>query len=86
MPDREVAADTKECASLVTQPDELGYGQIAQQLAQLAATVPERLNIALYGPWRPGQSGIRQYLETDKKLGHARSTAPSTPRVRTGAT
>ncbi|WP_245941645.1 KAP family P-loop NTPase fold protein [Vallicoccus soli] len=79
IPDREVAADTKKRDPLVTQPDELGHKQIAQQLAQLAATVPERSNIALYGPWGSGKSGIgnllRQYVEADKKLGYARFDA-----------
>jgi hypothetical protein len=41
--------------------------------------VPERSNIALYGPWGSGKSGIgnllRQYVEADKKLGFARFDA-----------
>lgn len=45
--------------------DQLGHGQIAQQLAALAASVPVRSNIALYGAWGSGKSGIGNLLRAD---------------------
>lgn len=68
--DREVAAADQ---------DQLGHGQIAQQLADLAATAPVRANIALYGPWGSGKSGIgnlvRGELKQRKGVGFARFDA-----------
>lgn len=70
IPDREVDA---------AENDRLAHGQIAQQLAELAATVPDRSNIALYGPWGSGKSGIGNLLRADvdsrKGLGFARFDA-----------
>lgn len=56
IPDREVSS---------AENDQLGHGQIAQQLAELAATAPDRSNIALYGAWGSGKSGIGNLLRTD---------------------
>jgi hypothetical protein len=70
VPDREVEA---------AENDRLSHGQIAQQLAELAATAPDRSNIALYGPWGSGKSGIGNLLRVDiesrKGLGFARFDA-----------
>lgn len=57
--------------------DQLGHRQIAQQLADLAFSVPDRSNIALYGAWGSGKSGIgnllRDYL--NGRTGFARFDA-----------
>lgn len=59
--------------------DQLGHAQIAQQLADLTATVPVRSNIALYGAWGSGKSGIGNLLRADlykrKSVGFARFDA-----------
>lgn len=41
-----------------TDGDKLAHAQIAKQLAELAVTVAMPSNIALYGPWGSGKSGI----------------------------
>ena len=38
--------------------DKLAHLRIADQLAALVVTVPARSNVALYGPWGSGKSGI----------------------------
>ena len=38
--------------------DRLQHGQIGQQLADLAMSVPTPSNIALYGAWGSGKSGV----------------------------
>src|SRR5579884_96043 len=52
--------DDREVAS--AEGDRLSHEQIAVQLAELVRTVPERSNIALYGPWGSGKSGIGNLL------------------------
>jgi hypothetical protein len=47
--------------------DRLGHRQIAQQLADLAVSVPESSNIALYGAWGSGKSGIGNLLRDSLK-------------------
>ncbi|WP_222106602.1 KAP family P-loop NTPase fold protein [Mycobacterium kubicae] len=42
--------------------DELAHARIAEQLAELVLTVPAASNIALYGPWGSGKSGIGNLL------------------------
>ncbi|MFD7645643.1 P-loop NTPase fold protein [Kitasatospora sp. NPDC059795] len=51
--DREVAA---------LDEDKLAHEHIADQLEQLVTTVPTPTNIALYGPWGSGKSGIANLL------------------------
>ncbi|MFG2825036.1 P-loop NTPase fold protein [Kitasatospora sp. NPDC048365] len=51
--DREVAA---------LDDDKLAHEHIADQLEQLVTTVPTPTNIALYGPWGSGKSGIANLL------------------------
>lgn len=51
--DREVA---------VLDDDELAHEHIADQLEQLVTTVPTPTNVALYGPWGSGKSGIANLL------------------------
>ncbi|MFJ8437097.1 P-loop NTPase fold protein [Kitasatospora sp. NPDC094019] len=51
--DREVA---------VLDDDELAHEHIADQLEQLVTTVSAPTNIALYGPWGSGKSGIANLL------------------------
>lgn len=59
--------------------DRLGHRQLAQQLGDLVENVPDRSNIALYGPWGSGKSGIGNLLRADvekrKGLGFARFDA-----------
>lgn len=59
--------------------DRLGHRQLAQQLGDLVENVPDRSNIALYGPWGSGKSGIGNLLRADvakrKSLGFARFDA-----------
>lgn len=42
--------------------DELAHARIAEQLAELVLSVPAASNIALYGPWGSGKSGIGNLL------------------------
>ncbi|QZH61019.1 KAP family NTPase [Mycolicibacterium farcinogenes] len=42
--------------------DELAHARIAEQLAELVLTVPAASNVALYGPWGSGKSGIGNLL------------------------
>lgn len=53
--------------------DRLEHGQIGQQLADLAMSVPTPSNIALYGAWGSGKSGVgnlvRCHLEAKGHLG-----------------
>lgn len=49
----------------VTGQDELGHVQLAQQLASLAATVPMPTNVALYGPWGSGKTGIGNLVRAE---------------------
>jgi hypothetical protein len=42
--------------------DRLSHSRIADQLAELVETVPARSNVALYGPWGSGKSGIGNLL------------------------
>jgi hypothetical protein len=43
--------------------DRLGHQQLGQQLANLALSVPDPSNIALYGPWGSGKTGIGNLVE-----------------------
>lgn len=45
--------------------DELAHRDIAHQLADLAKTVDPPVNIALYGPWGSGKSGIGNLLQKE---------------------
>lgn len=47
--------------------DKFRHQDFADQLAELAATVPTPANIALYGPWGSGKSGIGNLIE--RRLG-----------------
>lgn len=51
--DREVTTEDR---------DQLAHAQIAEQLAELVMTVPTPSNVALYGPWGSGKSGIGNLL------------------------
>jgi hypothetical protein len=42
--------------------DQLSHAQIANQLGELVRTVPAPSNVALYGPWGSGKSGIGNLL------------------------
>ncbi|EWS82983.1 KAP family P-loop NTPase fold protein [Brachybacterium phenoliresistens] len=53
--DRELAA---------AEDDRLAHDGIVDQLAALATTVPTPSNIALYGPWGSGKSGIANMLKS----------------------
>ncbi|WP_406085854.1 P-loop NTPase fold protein [Kitasatospora purpeofusca] len=44
------------------QDDQLAHEHVADQLGQLVTTVPTPTNIALYGPWGSGKSGIANLL------------------------
>lgn len=57
--------DDKEVAGL--DEDRLGHDGVAIQLAELACSVPTPSNIALYGPWGSGKSGIGNLLATKLK-------------------
>lgn len=50
------------------QDDQLAHRDIADQLEQVVTTVPTPTNIALYGPWGSGKSGIANLLAS--RLGH----------------
>ncbi len=45
--------------------DQLSHAQIATQLAELVRTVPAPSNIALYGPWGSGKSGIGNLMKEE---------------------
>lgn len=53
--------DDRELAAV--EDDRLAHEGIVDQLAALARTVPTPSNIALYGPWGSGKSGIANLLE-----------------------
>lgn len=59
--------------------DRLDHQQIAEQLADLALSVPDPSNIALYGPWGSGKSGIgnlvQKQLAQHEEIGFARFDA-----------
>lgn len=57
--------DDKEVAGL--DEDRLGHDGVAIQLAELVCSVPTPSNIALYGPWGSGKSGIGNLLATKLK-------------------
>lgn len=59
-PDAELIVD-REVAR--TDEDRLNHDEIAAQLEQLTRSVPTPSNIALYGPWGSGKSGIANLLE-----------------------
>ncbi|MFI6998317.1 P-loop NTPase fold protein [Nocardia sp. NPDC050175] len=42
--------------------DRLSHAQIARQLGELVGTIPAPSNVALYGPWGSGKSGIGNLL------------------------
>lgn len=48
--------DDRELAA--AKDDRLAHGGIVDQLAALATTVTTPSNIALYGPWGSGKSGM----------------------------
>lgn len=54
--------DDREVAGL--DEDRLGHDEVATQLAELVCSVPTPSNIALYGPWGSGKSGIGNLLAT----------------------
>lgn len=45
--------------------DRLSHAQIATQLAELVRTIPAPSNVALYGPWGSGKSGIGNLLREE---------------------
>lgn len=47
-----------------TDADKLGHEDLVQQLHQIVLTVPTPSNIALYGAWGSGKSGIGKLLES----------------------
>lgn len=47
--------------------DLLGHKQIAYQLADLSRSVEMPANVALYGPWGSGKTGIANLLKTELK-------------------
>ena len=49
--------------------DRLGHEQIANQLADLARSVQTPANVALYGPWGSGKSGIANLLRANIDAG-----------------
>ncbi|WP_336633662.1 MULTISPECIES: KAP family P-loop NTPase fold protein [unclassified Microbacterium] len=57
--------DDKEVAGL--EEDRLGHDEVAQQLAELVCSVPTPSNVALYGPWGSGKSGIGNLLASKLK-------------------
>ncbi|NUT98624.1 MAG: hypothetical protein HOY78_42115 [Saccharothrix sp.] len=59
-PDAELIID-REVAQ--TDEDRLGHEEIAAQLERLVLTVPALSNIALYGAWGSGKSGIANLLK-----------------------
>ncbi|MDX2399508.1 P-loop NTPase fold protein [Microbacterium algeriense] len=59
LPARELI-DDKEVAGL--DEDRLGHDGVAQQLAELVCSIPTPSNVALYGPWGSGKSGIGNLL------------------------
>lgn len=64
LPARELI-DDKEVAGL--DEDRLGHDGVAQQLAELVCSIPTPSNVALYGPWGSGKSGIGNLLATKLK-------------------
>ncbi|MGJ3403984.1 KAP family P-loop NTPase fold protein [Glutamicibacter sp. Je.9.36] len=57
--------DDKEVSGL--DEDRLSHDGVAIQLAELVCSVPTPSNIALYGPWGSGKSGIGNLLATKLK-------------------
>lgn len=47
--------------------DQLGHAQIADQLVDLVASVPTPSNVALYGAWGSGKSGVGNLLRVKLK-------------------
>ncbi|MEA5053172.1 MAG: P-loop NTPase fold protein, partial [Propionicimonas sp.] len=43
--------------------DRLGHSDVVAQLAQLVTSVPTPSNVALYGAWGSGKSGVGRLLE-----------------------
>ncbi|MEZ0054167.1 hypothetical protein ABIA30_005207 [Mycobacterium sp. MAA66] len=65
-------SDLIEDREVTTQDrDQLAHAQIAEQLAELVTTVPTPSNVALYGPWGSGKSGIGNLLRN--KVGQNRN-------------
>lgn len=54
--------DDRELAAV--EDDRLAHAGIVDQLAELAVTIPTPSNIALYGPWGSGKSGIANLLKS----------------------
>jgi hypothetical protein len=44
------------------QPDELGHEAVAEELARIVLSAPTPSNVALFGPWGSGKSGIGNLL------------------------
>jgi hypothetical protein len=64
--DQEDLIDDREVSS--SEGDQLNHEAIAAQLDEIAATVPTPSNIALYGPWGSGKSGIGNLLKTHVRV------------------
>lgn len=54
--------DDRELISL--DEDELSHAGVVNQLAELVRTVPTPSNVALYGPWGSGKTGISNLLKS----------------------
>lgn len=63
----ELVVDVAVADDDVAQLDQLGHQEVADELARLALTVPTPSNIALFGPWGSGKTGIGNMLRDHVK-------------------
>lgn len=59
--DKNDLIDDKELSR--AEDDQLNHLQFARQLADVALCIPDRSNIALYGPWGSGKTGIANLVK-----------------------
>jgi hypothetical protein len=64
---QELVVDVAVGGHGVELPDQLGHTEVAAQLARLALEAPMPCNIALFGPWGSGKTGICNMLEARVK-------------------